>query len=214
MRLLSVLGIALAFALGACNSGGSSVPPVTAPTGPGSDFGTYTVTATLAVYPDGTVRACETILLSLPGQCGASVPISGLGKTRLPFDSVAAPRGAYFTPPMRLIGRWTGTSLAVTAPPVQSAVPTDRIKLWSATTPPSPAQMQSGYPTGVGFQDQQVLLAGYENLQARGIVVMENGFDATGLYVMVAAGDMATVDLLRSRYRVQSIDSWLNPVAS
>jgi hypothetical protein len=211
MRSFSFLGIVLALALSACGGGAASVPPAAEPRAPTSDFGTYTVTAILAVYPDGSVRACETVLLSLPGQCGASVAISGLRNTRLPYDQAALPRGAYFTPTMQLIGTWTGTSLAVTVPPVRSAVATDPIKLWSATKPPSPAQMDAGSTTPAGFRDQQVLLADYAELEARGIVVMENGFDETGLYIMVAAGDTATVDLLRSRYRVQTIDSWLNP---
>jgi hypothetical protein len=209
--LLSVLGIALALALSACSGGAASVPPAAAPSAPRSDFGTYTVTAILAVYPGGTVKACQTILLSLPGQCGSSVAITGVGNTRLPFDQVAAPRGAYFTPTMQLVGTWTGTSLALTVPPVRSAVATDLIKLWSAAKPPSPAQMHAGSPTAAGLRDQQDLLADYPDLEARGIVVLENGFDEAGLYIMVAAGDQRTVDLLRSRYPVQTIDTWLNP---
>jgi hypothetical protein len=211
MRSLSALGIALALALSACSGGAASVPPAAKPSSPSSGFGSYTVTAILEVYPDRSVRACQSMLFSYPGQCGSSVAISGLGNTHLPTDGVAWPRGAYSTPVMQLIGTWTGTSLAVTVPPVQSAVPTESIRLWSATKPPSPAQMHAGYTTEAGFQDQQVLLADYADLESRGIVVLENGFDAVGLNVMVAAGDRATVDLLRSRYRVQTIDSWLVP---
>ena len=119
MRSLSVL--ALGIALSACSGSATTVPLAPEPTAPRSEPGGYTVTAILAVYPDGTVKACQTELLSLPGQCGSSVPISGLGNTRLPFDRVASPRGAYFTPPMKLIGNWTGKSLALTVPPVRSA---------------------------------------------------------------------------------------------
>lgn len=211
MRSLSVLPIVLAIALSACSGSAASVPPAPEPTAPRSEPGGYTVTAILAVYPDGTVKACQTVLLSLPGQCGSSVPISGLGNTRLPFDHVALPRGAYFTPAMKLIGTWTGTSLALTVPPIRSAVATDPIKLWSATKPPSPAQMHAGYPTAAGLRDQQVLLADNADLLRRGILVLENGFGEAGLSITVAAGDPATVDLLRSRYRLQEIDSWLNP---
>ena len=211
MRSVWVLGIAVAIALSACSGGAATVPSAAESSAPGSESATYTVTAMLEVYPDGTVKACQTVLLSLPGQCGSSVAISRLGNTRLPFDEAALPRGAYFTPTMKLIGIWTGTSLAVTVPPVRSSVATDSIKVWSATKPPSPAQMVAGYPTAAGFRDQQVLLADLVDLQALGILVMENGFDEVGLDIVVAAGDPATVDLLRSRYRVQSIYSWLNP---
>jgi len=74
--------------------------------------------------------------------------------------------------------------------------------------------MDGGYTTTDGFKDQQALMADYANLESRGIVVLENGFDDVGLYIEVAAGDPAIVALLRSRYRVQTIDSWLNPTAS
>ena len=220
MRSFSVLGFVLALALSACSGGAAGVPPAAGvspaagPTAPRSDSGTFTVTATLAVYPDGTVRACQTMLLSLPGQCGSSVPITQVGTSPLPFEAIALPRGAYFTPTMQLIGTWTGTSLALLVPPVRSSVATEPIRLWAAPKPPSPAQMDGGYTTTDGFKDQQALMADYANLESRGIVVLENGFDNVGLYIEVAAGDPATVALLRSRYRVQTIDSWLNPTAS
>jgi hypothetical protein len=75
------------------------------------------------------------------------------------------------------------------------------------------AQVVAGGPTAAGLRDQQVLLAALAGLQHRGILVMENGFDQAGLFVVVAAADPATLDLLRSRYNVQEIDAWLQPQA-
>jgi hypothetical protein len=211
MRSFGVFSIAIAIALTGCSGSTAKVPPAAAITAPHVASPTYTVTAILEAYPDGTVRACQTMELSYPGECGSSVLVTHLGSARLPFDGVAWTRGAYFTPTMQLIGTWTGTSLALTSPPVQSASQTEAIKVWLATKPPSPPQMHAGYPTAAGFRDQQVLLADNADLLGRGILVMENGFGAAGLYIMVAVGDPATVDLLRSRYRVQEIDSWLSP---
>jgi hypothetical protein len=211
MRSFSVFSIAIAIALTGCSGTTAHVPSAAPITAPHAASPSYTVTAILEAYPDGTARACRTIETSLPGECGSSVLISHLGSARLPFDHVARTRGAYFTPIMQLIGTWTGTSLALTAPPLKSVSETDVMKVWSATKPPSPAQMHAGYPTAAGFRDQQVLLADNADLLARGILVLENGFGAAGLYITVAVGDPATVDLLRSRYRVQEIDSWLSP---
>jgi hypothetical protein len=71
--------------------------------------------------------------------------------------------------------------------------------------------MVAGLPTPAGLRDQQALMADLVDLKHRGIVVMENGFNQAGLYIMVAAADPATVNLLRSRYNVQEIDAWLHP---
>lgn len=211
MRLSTVLGIALTTALTACSGGAAHVPPTAGPTAPGASSGSYTVSAMMEVYPDGSALACYLMELSLPGDCGSGVPVSQLGNVRLPFSQGAMTRGAYLTPTMKLVGNWNGTSLALTAPATQPAEPASQIKVWSAVKPPSPAQMVDGSTTAAGFRDQQALMADLADLQARGILVMGNGFDEAGLSVLVAAGDQATVDLLHSRYRIQTIYSWLIP---
>jgi hypothetical protein len=210
MRSSSVFSVAIAIVLAGCSGTTAKVPPAAAITAPHAASAGYTVSAILESYPDGTATACYLINLSFPGDC-SGVPISGLGNARLPFDQVAMTRGAYLTPTMRLIGTWSGTSLALSLPPVHSATATSPIEVWSASKPPAVAQMVAGSTTPAGFRDQQVLMADLPDLQARGILVMGNGFDDAGLFILVAAGDPATVDLLRSRYRVQKIYSWLNP---
>jgi hypothetical protein len=132
--------------------------------------------------------------------------------TRLPFSQVSLTRGAYLTPTMKLTGTWTGSFLALTAPPTQTAAETSPVTVWSSTVPLPVTQMQAGVPTAAGLRGQQALMADFPDLRRRGILVIENGFDATGLYMLVAAGDPASVDLLRSRYNVHQIDSWLHPV--
>lgn len=211
MRSFSVFSIAIAIALTGCSGTTAHVPSAAPITAPHVASGGYTVSATLESYADGTAIACYLIELSLPGDCGSGVPISGLGNARLPFDRAAMTRGAYLTPTMHLIGTWTGTSLALSVPPARSATATSPIEVWSASKPPAVAQMVAGSTTPAGFRDQQVLMADLPNLQVRGILVMGNGFDEAGLFILVAAGDPATVDLLRSRYRLQKIYSWLNP---
>ncbi len=200
----------MAIALTGCSAGAAHVLPPSPIVGPHVATGVYTVSAILESYPNDTVMACQSVLLSLPGQCGGGVPIS-LGKTRLPFSEEALPRGAYFTPILKLIGTWNGSSLALSTPPSPSATQSDPIVMWSATKPLAVAQMAAGMPTAAGLRDQQALMTDLTYLQARGILVMENGFGGTGLEIMVAAGDPATVALLRSRYHLQTISSRLIP---
>jgi hypothetical protein len=197
--------------LAGCSGAAAHVPAASPSIATHAFSGAYVVSATLEVYPNGTVSACQTVLLSLPGQCGASVAVTGLGSTRLPFSSPALPRGAYFTPILKLIGTWNGSSLVVSAPPSPSAAQSEPIVMWSAAKPPAVAQMAAGMPTAAGLRDQQTLLNDQAYLEARGIFVMENGFGSRGLEMMVAAADLATIALLRSRYKVQEISSWLIP---
>ena len=198
LRLATALGIALVMALTGC---GETTHVQ----------GVYSVSAMMESYPDGTARACRTVYDSLPADCASTLSISELGNARLPFLQVAATRGAYLTPTMKLTGTWTGSSLALTAAPSPAAAPSRPLRVWSANRPPSEAQIAAGQTTAAGLRDQQVLMADLVDLQRRGILVMENGFDQAGLYILVAAPDPASVDLLRSRYKVQEIDAWLHP---
>jgi hypothetical protein len=171
----------------------------------------YSVSAMMESYADGTAKVCRTIYLSLPADCASTLPISGLGNARLPVLQIAATRGAYITPIMKLTGTWTGSSLALTVPPTQATAASRPLRVWSANRPPPVAQLIGGQTTAAGLRDQQILLADLVDLQHRGIVVMENGFDQAGLYILVAASDPASIELLRSRYKVQEIDAWLHP---
>lgn len=198
MRPASLLGIALAIALTGCE-GTSHVQ------------GIYSVSAMVEAYPDGTAKACRTLYLSLPADCASTLPISELGGARLPFLQRGATRGAYITPTMKLVGTWTGSSLALTAPPTRAGASSTPLRVWSAAGHPPVAQMEAGLPTEAGQRDQQALMADLSDLRHRGIVVMENGFDQAGLYILVAAGDPLSVNLLHSRYNVQEIDAWLHP---
>jgi hypothetical protein len=171
----------------------------------------YSVSAMMESYSDGSAKACYLLTLSMPGDCGEGLPITQLGNVRLPFLQVAATRGAYLTPTMTLTGMWTGSSLALTAPPTRAASPSKPLLVWSATGPPPAPQMEAGMPTAAGLRDQKVLIADLADLQHRGIVVLENGFDQAGLYILVAATDPASVELLRSRYNVHEINAWLHP---
>ena len=211
MRSFRGLVLVLAISLTGCTGPAAHVPAASPSIATHVTSGAYAVSAMLEAYPNGTVRACLTELLSLPGQCGEGVAVSGPGSTRLPFSRVALPRGAYFTPILKLVGTWNGSSLVVSAPPSPSATQSEPIVMWSAANPPAVAQMAAGMPTASGLRDQESLLADQAYLEARGILVMENGFGSRGLEMMVAAGDPATVALLRSRYRVQEISSWLIP---
>jgi hypothetical protein len=200
MRRSGILGIVLVMGLTCCGGTAAHVAPAG-----------YTVSATVEYYPDGTAKACHTINLSLPSDCGSTLPITQLGNARLPFLAVAATRGAYLTPTMKLSGRWTGSSLALTSQPTRAAAPTTQLRVWSASGPPHVAQLEAGMPTAAGLRDQQALMNDLADLRQRGIVVMENGFDQAGLYVLVAAGDPVSVNFLHSRYNVQEIDAWLHP---
>jgi hypothetical protein len=206
MRAFRVVAAAVAIALAGCS--GPPVPPA----GSQGTAGGWTVSATLEVYPDGTATACYGIWHTYPPDCMGGMPVTQFGITRLPFSGVAKARGAYMTPTMKLTGKWTGSSLALTAPPTQTAAETSPLTVWSSTVRLPVAQMQAGVPTAAGLRDQEVLNADLRDLERRGIVMLENGFDATGLYMLVAAADPASVDLLRSRYNVHQIDSWLRPV--
>ena len=162
MRALSILGIALAMAMTSCSGISSRLAP-----------GTYTVSAIVESYPDGTAKACRTLYFTMPGDCGDAIPISQFGNARLPFAGVAQTRGAYLTPILKLTGTWTGSALALTAPPTRAAAASGPLKVWSATQPPPEAQMLAGLTTAAGLRDQQVLMADLVYLQHRGIVVME-----------------------------------------
>lgn len=207
VRALTILAIGLMATVTAC--GGTSNAP-----GTSGAAGTYTVSSIVEAYPDGTARACRAVYLTAPGDCAGGIPISNLGQGRLPFAGVAQAHGAYFTPILKLTGLWTGSGLALTAPPVPAAAASAPRKEWSAAQPPAQPQLVGGVVTRAGLLDQEALLADLGYLQQHGVVVMENGFNEAGLYIVVAAGDAATVNLLRSRYRVQEIDAWLQPAGS
>ena len=205
MRAFRVVAGAVAIALAGCS--GPPVPPA----GSQGTAGGWTVSTMLEVYPDGTATACYGIYHTDPPDCFGGVPVTEFGMPRLPFLERAQARGAYMTPTMKLTGKWTGSALALTEPPTRTAAETSPLTVWSSTVPLRVVQMQAGVPTAAGLRDQEVLNADLRDLRGRGIMVLENGFDATGFYMVVVAADPASVDLLR-RYNVHKIDSWLQPV--
>ena len=200
MRLKRVVTIALMLVVCAC----AALPRV-----PPRD--TLSVYAAVESYPDGRASACLSVLASLPAQCGEGVKLTNVRRSELPFREPAATDGAYFTGPLRLTGTWTGSALALTTRPVPASTGSRPVRVWTASHLPAIPQMEGGRVTAAGIRDQQDLMAGEPDLATHGIVLMANGFEAVGLEALVVVGNRATIDLLRSRYKIQAIDAWLRP---
>lgn len=163
----------------------------------------YTITTSLLSVKGGPVRACHLIELSLPPAGCSGVLVKGVDIRRVP-GAHAYPNGTVETPALRLVGRWDGQALTLTEPPVSAKPPVPKIAPVQGTPAPITPDL---------LDVQRRLNDDSEKLRSRGIHLLEDGFDATGLYVLLVVADPAAVDYLHQRYSAaMHIEGWLQPL--
>jgi len=158
------------------------------------------VAATVQMHPDGYAGACYPVTqASLPPPPCSSIPLANVGAWQLPIDHQLLD-GTLATPPLRLVGTWTGTSLLLETQP--------RVVTRIDGRPSIPSGDRTDPPSD-DLANRERMIADKGALRQRGIWVIEAGFSSGGSYAVVAVDNGAATGYLRAHYAVDYVLAWM-----
>jgi hypothetical protein len=176
------------------------------PAKPTSGFHTYSVNVMVQIERDGSIGICSGPIPSsdTAQRCPVTIPVQ-IDVASLPHAQTLRD-GTVWTPILELTGTWTGKSLVVTSPPKRAAngTPMGRPGPDSGNAPNTPTESM--------LQNQWRLAADNAGLQEKGIWIVESGWSKAGFYVILAAGDHAALDYVKTTYKADVVSSWFRLV--
>jgi hypothetical protein len=163
----------------------------------------YEVVAPLLSVKGGPTNACDVILLSLP-----PAGCSGVLLRRVDISQVAGVvryrNGTMETPPMRLVGVWSGLSLTLTQVPRPAGFgPSARDTACTATSPDTEPAL---------LAREQSVVHDWSALEKHGILLMSIWPCGEALDLLVAVADAPAIGYLRATYGPVEVFGWLSPV--
>ena len=165
--------------------------------------GLYTVTTVMMIAPGkDTLIACHLMPLPLPPIGCGGVEVRGVDALRLP-GTRRYPNGTVETATFRLMGRWDGSALVLTEPPMAA-----QSHSGAPRTEPSHLPAEA---TKRALAAQQRVLADSDELRRLGIQIMELGVDGDSVTFLVPVADSRTLQTLQQRYGPAEVTGWLQP---
>jgi len=166
--------------------------------------GLYTVTTVMMTAPGKqTLIACHLMPLPMPPIGCGGVEVRGVDALRLP-GTRRYPNGTVETATFRLVGRWDGSALVLTEPPMAA-----QSRSGAPRTEPSHFPAEA---TKRALAAQQRVLADSDELRRLGIQIMELSTDGDSVTFLVPVADRHTIQILRQRYGPVEVTGWLQPV--